>query len=386
MSQGTVAVAERTFRTVPAEQTRRRVEPMLSTFGITRVADITRLDEIGIPSHVAYRPCGKTLAVSLGIGLTHAQSWVGAVMESIETWHAENVTLEVAARGSARDVRPGYDVRRLNLAEGSSLTDRVTLDWLPATGVLTGEPALVPREFVRLDSTSRLTWGHLLFQVSSNGLGVGNSPAEATLHGLIELIERDCCAPYTVTPLSRRRYVDPSGTGNPTVEAALAALRSADCWVELCETTNDLGIPAYACSIWSPDVPLVFGGFGCHPDAGQAVARALMEAIQSRLAGISGARDDIDATVYDKADGAIAPSIAGRTLHPVVPADAPTGTDADAMLRFCAERVWARTGVEPMAVDLTQPRIGIAARKVVAPGLALCNERDMARRPGENHV
>jgi ribosomal protein S12 methylthiotransferase accessory factor len=384
MGQATAAVAERTFRSVPAEQTRRRVEPMLPTFGITRVADITRLDEIGLPCHVAYRPCGKTLAVSLGIGLTHAQSWVGAAMESIETWHAENVTLQPAARGSARDVRPGYDVRLLNRPEHSPLTDRVTLDWLPATGLLTGEPALVPLEFVRLDATSRFTWDHLLFQVTSNGLGVGNSPAEATLHGLIELIERDCCAPYTITPLSRRRYADPAGTGNPTVEAALAALRAADCWVELCETTNEMGIPAYACSIWSPDVPLVFGGFGCHPDAGQAVARALMEAIQSRLACISGARDDIDAALYDKADGAIAPSIAGRTLHPVVPSGAPDG--ADALLRFCAERVRARTGVEPMVVDLTQPGIGIAASKVVAPGLALCNERDMARRPGENNV
>lgn len=385
MGQGTAAVAERTFRTVPAEQTRRRVEPMLATFGITRIADITRLDEIGLPCHVAYRPCGRTLAVSLGIGLSSAQSWVGAVMESIETWHAENETLEVVARGSARDVRPGYDVRRLNLAEESPLTDRVTLDWVAATGVLTGRPALVPREFIRLDATSRLTWDHLLFQVSSNGLGVGNTATEATLHGLIELIERDCCAPYTVTPLSGRRYVEPSGTGNPAAEAALAALRAADCWVEVCDTTNEMGIPAYACSIWSPDVPLVFGGFGCHPDAGQAVARALMEAIQSRLACISGARDDIDGTLYEKADGAIAPSLAGRTLHPVEPAGGPSGP-ADAILRFCAERVWARTGVEPLVVDLTQPGIGIAASKVVAPGLALCNERDMARRPGENHV
>jgi YcaO-like protein with predicted kinase domain len=382
---GGVAVAERTFRTVTVEQTRRRVEPMLPRFGITRVADVTRLDEIGLPVHVAYRPCGKTLAVSLGIGLSPAQSWVSAVMESIETWHSENETLEVVARGSARAVHPGYDVRRLNLAERSPLTDHTVLDWVAATGLLTGRPMLVPRELIRLDSTTRLTWNHLLFQVSSNGLGTGNTAAEATLHGLIELIERDCCSPYTVTPLSRRRYVDPATTGNPTTRTALAALRAAGCWVEVCETTNDMGIPAYACSIWSPDVPLIFGGFGCHPDAGLAVGRAVMEAIQSRLAAVSGARDDIDGAHYDLADATVAPTAAGRLLHPVGPDAGPDG-GAEPLLRFCAERVLARTGVEPMVVDLTKPEIGIPASKVVAPGLALCGEREMSKRPGEDHV
>jgi len=378
-------VRERTFRTVTAEETRCRVEPMLPVFGITRVADVTLLDEIGLPVHVAYRPCGKTLAVSLGVGLRPEQSWVGAVMESIETWHAENETLETVVRGSAAEVDPGYDVRTLNLAESSPLTDHTVLDWVAATGLLTGRPALVPRDLVGLDFTSRFSWNHLLFQVSSNGLGVGNTATEAILHGLIELIERDCCAPYTVTPLGRRRYADPSTTGNPSVVAALTALRAAGCWVEVCETTNEMGVPAYACSIWSPDVPLIFGGFGCHPDAGQAVARAMLEAIQSRLAGISGARDDIDGALYERADGTTAPATAERTLHPVGDTGGP-GEGAEHLLRFCAERVLAHTGTEPMVVDLTRPDVGIPASKVIAPGLALCGEREMSRRPGENHV
>jgi ribosomal protein S12 methylthiotransferase accessory factor len=114
---------------------------------------VTRLDEIGIPVHVGYRPCGKTLAVSIGIGLHPAQSWVGAVMESIESWHAEDEQLPVVTRDSARSVDPGYDVRSLNLGERSPLTDRTVLDWVAATGLLTGQPRLVPRQTIRMDGT-----------------------------------------------------------------------------------------------------------------------------------------------------------------------------------------------------------------------------------------
>jgi YcaO-like protein with predicted kinase domain len=374
-----------TFRTVSATQTRQRVEPMLPLFGITRVADITRLDEIGVPVHVAYRPCGKTLAVSIGIGLDPEQSWVSAAMESIETWHAENDRLEIVARGPARSVAPGYDVCALNLAERSPLTDRTVLDWVAATGLLSGKPYLVPVESVRLDSTRRLAWEHILFQVTSNGLATGNSRGEATLHGLLEIIERDCCTPYTVTPLAQRRYVDPAGTDDPGVAAVLAALRRVDCWVEVCETTNAIGIPCYACSIWSADLPIVFGGFGCHLDAGRAIFRALMEAVQSRLATVSGARDDIDREHYESADPAVGPATRDRQLLPVLERIGPVG-GIDAMVRLCAENVMALTGVEPFVVDLTRPDIGIPASKVIAPGLALYHERDLSRRPGEHHV
>ncbi|HCI78067.1 MAG TPA: hypothetical protein DHW02_00065, partial [Ktedonobacter sp.] len=38
-----------THRVCPPEETFSRVEPFFSTMGITRVADITHLDDLGIP-------------------------------------------------------------------------------------------------------------------------------------------------------------------------------------------------------------------------------------------------------------------------------------------------------------------------------------------------
>src|SRR5450755_2140673 len=111
----TIAYRIGTYRAASPEETWARVLPLLPRFGITRVADITRLDDIGVPVHLAYRPTGLTYAVSIGSGGTALQSQVSAVMESIEAWHAENLQLAIAARAPAADLDLGYDVRWLNL-------------------------------------------------------------------------------------------------------------------------------------------------------------------------------------------------------------------------------------------------------------------------------
>src|SRR5689334_4655652 len=158
----TIAYRGGTYRTASPEQTWQRIEPILPQLMITRVADVTHLDEIGLPVHVAYRPVGSTLAVSIGTGLTAAQSRVSAAMESVELWHAENPWLEVDLRASARGLGLPYDVRSLNLAPRSPLTPDVLLDWVYGTGLLTGERRLAPADLVTVDFTGR-TWANILF-------------------------------------------------------------------------------------------------------------------------------------------------------------------------------------------------------------------------------
>ncbi len=88
-----------TYRSASPESTRDRIRPMLDRFSITRVADITDLDEIGLPTMVCYRPDSKTLTVSIGTGIEPAQAFVSAVMEAIEIWHLEYAELPVAETG-----------------------------------------------------------------------------------------------------------------------------------------------------------------------------------------------------------------------------------------------------------------------------------------------
>src|SRR5207342_3012832 len=79
-----------THRLVAPVDTLERIRPHLATFGITRCADITGLDSIGIPVYVAVRAQGRVLQTSNGKGLTHVDALVSAQMEAIEHWHAEN--------------------------------------------------------------------------------------------------------------------------------------------------------------------------------------------------------------------------------------------------------------------------------------------------------
>ena len=60
------------------EATLARIQPLLQHIGITRLANVTYLDEIGIPVYQAIRPNAKTLSVSQGKGLTRAHAAIEA--------------------------------------------------------------------------------------------------------------------------------------------------------------------------------------------------------------------------------------------------------------------------------------------------------------------
>ena len=61
--------------------------------GITRIANVTGLDTIGIPVVMVCRPNSRSVSVSQGKGLTLAAAKASGVMESVEGYHAEHITL-----------------------------------------------------------------------------------------------------------------------------------------------------------------------------------------------------------------------------------------------------------------------------------------------------
>jgi len=371
------------FRTVGPERTWERIRPMLPRFGITRVADVTGLDEVGIHVHVAYRPTGRTLAVTAGSATTVVQSKVSAVMESIESWHAENPRLPRVARCPARDLDLGYPVRSLNLRRDSPLTDRTVLDWVPAAGITSGAPTAVPFDTLYLDFARRQHWGAMFFEITSSGLAVGNTFAEASLHGLFEMLERHNVAPFASCPPSRRVYVDLDTVTLPSVRTALDALARAGCWVQVCDATGDLGVPCYFATIWSPELPVRFGGIGCHVDGQRALGRAIDEAALSRLTTITGARDDISWDVYRHIDPlSVPPPTADGPFVPVR-TDPVEATTVDDLLRRATALATGCSGVEPIVVDLTRDDIGIPAVKVYTPGLAMVDGTALGRTPPE---
>src|ERR1700691_6759956 len=80
-------------RLLPAEETLARISPLRSSFGITRVANLTGLDRTGIPVIMVCRPNARSTAVFHGTGIDLAAAKASGIMEAIETWHAEYVQL-----------------------------------------------------------------------------------------------------------------------------------------------------------------------------------------------------------------------------------------------------------------------------------------------------
>ena len=95
---------------------------------------------------------------------------------------ARRASAAAVARGAAREIGPlPYSLDDLALAPGSLVSDDLQLDWLEATALVSGATVLVPRDCVTLSKLVRPGWAPPTFAASSNGLGSGNSLAEATL-------------------------------------------------------------------------------------------------------------------------------------------------------------------------------------------------------------
>src|SRR5215831_13681514 len=115
-----------TLRAATLDRTWRRFSPLQRRAGITRIADLTGLDTLGIPVFAAIRPMGLSLSTQQGKGVTPLAARVSAVMESLETWSAERVAPVV--RGSYRALRERrrvVDIRRLARARRVDLDARI---------------------------------------------------------------------------------------------------------------------------------------------------------------------------------------------------------------------------------------------------------------------
>ncbi|UBU08756.1 YcaO-like family protein [Nonomuraea gerenzanensis] len=370
---GPKAVRAGTHRTVTPEETLRRLAPHLARIGITRIADITGLDHIGIPVWQACRPMSRTLSVSQGKGLTDALAKVSAVMESIELWHAEIAEPRVR-RDTAAGLGPQlrYDPRRLPLAYGSLLTARTRLDWAPAKPVLPDprdddRPRWVPYEAVRLDGTVRDRWTVPLFRPSTNGLAGGNTLDEALLHGLLEVAERDVLASD-----GERVPILPGSVGGYPGEL-VKRFHDAGVSLRIEDLGNPYDLPCFKVLILSHDFPVVFRGSGCHVDGDVALSRALTEAAQSRLTAIAGARDDLPASLYTSERISHA-GIEARARSWAAAAKTPyrrrdhSGASIRDDIAVVASRLRTRTRAEPLYVDHTRPDVGIPVVHVVVPG------------------
>ncbi|MFE2531634.1 YcaO-like family protein [Streptomyces sp. NPDC059371] len=337
------------------------LDAVRDTYGITRVADVTGMDRLGVPVAKAVRPGARTVTVTQGGGVSALLARVSAVMKSLERWHAEYACPPARVTGTpARELGLPYDVRGLRRNAGSLLTDRTPLDWIAATDAVTGAGTLVPQDCVRVDHEAGSLWRPPLLAASTDGLAAGNSHHEAVTHALYEVVERECTAAVAAVATERRRYVDPRSVSEEPCVRLLRRLADACVWLEIVDVSGRWGLPCFVTRVWSPDHPVPAVGSGAHSNPATALCRALTESAERRLTAITRSRDDLPG----------ARNTSGAVPHPA-PHPAPSARDgrtvswqdvAAPAIRFTedeTEALWLAgvvrriTGGSPVVVDLS---------------------------------
>lgn len=296
-----------THRTALPEETLDRLRPAMERCGVTRLADVTRLDRIGIPVVMAVRPLARSLAVSQGKGVDAVSAQVSGLMESLELWCAEQGHLPLRVdRPEALAAEGLVDLSRLPRLSGAPDFAGRRMPFVRAQDMLNERSCWVPWECVHTDFTVPLPDGAGPFVCASSGLASGNHPLEALSHALCELVERDAEAIWSQRPKDTqdRLRFDLRTVDDPVCRGLLDRFEAAGVAVVAYDLTSDVQIASVAVEI-ADNAPSPFraaitaGGMGCHPSRGVALSRALTEAAQSRLTVISGSRDDIAEADYD---------------------------------------------------------------------------------------
>lgn len=370
-----------TDRIVPPETTLVRVRPLLKVMGITRISNVTGLDRVGIPVVMVCRPNSRSGSVSQGKALDLVAAKVSGVMEAIETFHAEAITLPLryASFQELCYSHPMIDVTRLPFSEQSLYRDDLSILWIEGVDLPSGRTLWLPLELVSSNYTLPLPPGSGCFNASTNGLASGNSLGEAVVHAICELIERDATTLWRLQGRARRgtTAVDPETIDDPDCRELLARFARAEIDVAIWDVTSDLGVPCFQCLAIGRGARAADPEFGagCHLRPEVALSRALTEAAQARITFITGARDDLEPELYDEGIREQR-RVACRSLledgrpardfrrAPALATDTPED-DIEVLLDQLAGAGIA----EVVMVDLTRPELKLPVARVVIPGL-----------------
>ena len=276
------------IRTIPPEETLKRVIPLLEKAGMDPLEDITDRDNLGIPVYSIYRKrtAKGTFGNYNGKGATPEQAKASAVMEAMERYSAEQRESDEVAYGTLQQMRdsgmPYVEPADLILpARVMGMVESAEIAWTECYDILRGEDVWVPACAVFYPYYPD---GDLqLFRFHTNGIASGNTIEEAILHAMFEVIERDA---WSIAESFNRTNADIIVDDEDSVPGRLLKqFRDAGIEINLKDLTTDVGVTTIGASsddVRTKDPEMLDIGVGTHPNPEIAAIRALTEVAQSR--------------------------------------------------------------------------------------------------------
>lgn len=381
-----------------AERVARRLAPVI---GVTRVGMIGELGDLGVHVSQVFRPDGRwSSTIGSGKARTRGLARVGGVMEEVEKWAQERYAPvdDVTATYAAIARRgPAVDPAELDLPWDTSYRPDRALRWTQAFDLIRGEPVWTPLATLSPDRHADDPFyspraGRKIFATS--GLASGMTLEEATVHALGEIIERHS------TWIAELQTENPGGLGPgrfpdvdlatlpPALSQLLDKMRGGVERVRITEYTGELQVPTFRALLCRPDdgtrSPRLAQGYGTHPDPAVAIEMAVLEAAQTVLGNIAGAREDLAIKTrslgrHERSRpasrtrnrvwfGRVRPTVRFADLGGLVT------DDAFIELGWMVERCAAAGVGRVLVVDLGRPELAPArVVRVVVPGLESTN-------------
>ncbi len=266
--------------------------------GLTRLVDITGLDNIGIPVYASVRPNAKLLQANSGKGITHQHAKCSALMEALEFYQAECIPNTQILKESEINLRRYkkkiYSYEQLPCNISDFYNKKNLINWIEFKDLNSNETVLCPTDTTYFEDNA-------FCATNTNGLASGNNYGEALLHGILEVIERHCYSSIIQSGNIISRTIPKKVRWETTPYRSVLNLcekvKQSGSNIYILNLKSDLPIYCFWAVIIDKYSPKLLGSFnvglGCDTDYENSLVRAITEAAQSRLVYIHGNREDI---------------------------------------------------------------------------------------------
>ena len=128
-------------RSVRPADTIRRASKVLDIIGVTKVADVTDLDRVGMPNFMTVRPhdLGPGISYYNGKGITRAAAHAGALMEAIERHAGERYDgpVIVSSHYNLRSDHACIDPLEIHVPMVRRYSEHLMLEWVLGFDLMT---------------------------------------------------------------------------------------------------------------------------------------------------------------------------------------------------------------------------------------------------------